>query len=99
MVAFTLRADVSRDDPRALAAAKITAGHPRVIPEIQHWMCGWDESRRDDAADFLLVSGFASSDDYNVFRTHPDHERGKAAWRQIATWQVADVSEISGLSW
>ena len=91
VVAFTLNPDVSRDDPRAQVAAAITAGHPATIPEIATWACGWDTSRRPDSADFLVVSTFDTAGDYDVFQVHPDHQRGKNAWKQIATWTVADI--------
>lgn len=96
VVTFTLDDDVARSDPRALAAARVTAEHPRHIPEIRTWECGWDVSGRRDAVDFLLVATFASVADYEVFRTHPDHERGKAAWSGISTWKVADLLQGAG---
>ncbi|GAA4692113.1 hypothetical protein GCM10025781_06610 [Kocuria gwangalliensis] len=91
VVAFTLKPGVSREDPRAQAAAEITAGHPEAIVEIATWACGWDTSRRPDSADFLVVSTFDTAADYETFQTHPDHQRGKDAWKQIATWAVADI--------
>ncbi|CAM3595690.1 Dabb family protein [Dermacoccus barathri] len=91
VVAFTLNPDVSRDDPRAQVAAAITGGHPATIPEIATWVCGWDTGRRPDSADFLVVSTFDTPGDYDIFQVHPDHQRGKNAWKQIATWAVADI--------
>lgn len=91
VVAFTLNPGGSSKDSRAQAAAMITSGHPTVIPEIATWACGWDTSRRPDSADFLVVSTFNSVADYKTFQAHPDHQRGKEAWRQIATWIVADL--------
>ncbi|MFT3860923.1 Dabb family protein [Micropruina sp.] len=93
VVVFSLKPGIGRDDPRARAAAAITAGHPHAIPQIQSWVCGWDASGRSDAADFLVVSGFDSLGDYGAFQAHPDHERGKVAWRQVATWTVIDVND------
>lgn len=91
VVAFTLKPGVSREDPRAQAAAAITDGHPVAINEVATWACGWDTSRRTDSADFLVVSTFDTAADYETFQTHPDHQRGKDMWRQIATWTVADI--------
>lgn len=91
VVAFALKPGIAREDSRAQAAAAITAMHPEAIPSIGTWICGWDTSNRPDSADFLLVSTFASAGDYDDFQTHPDHQRGKDAWKQIATWTVADV--------
>lgn len=91
VVAFTLKPGISREDPRAQKAAAITGGHPAAIPEIATWACGWDTSRRPDSADFLVVSTFDTAGDYDIFQVHPDHQRGKDAWKRIATWTVADI--------
>ena len=96
VVAFTLKPGVSREDPRAQAAATITSGHPAAIPEIATWYCGWDITHRPDSADFLLVSTFDTAADCETFQSHPEHQRGKEAWRQIATWMVADILPCGG---
>lgn len=92
VVVFSLNPGVLRKDPKAQAAAAITASHPAAIPEIATWVCGWDTSCRPDSADFLVVSTFDTAGDYEVFQTHPDHQRGKQAWKQIATWTIADIA-------
>ncbi|WP_371854700.1 Dabb family protein [Actinomyces wuliandei] len=90
-----MKPGISREDPRVQAAATITGGHPATIPEIATWACGWDTSRRPDSADFLVVGTFDTAVDYDTFQTHPDHQRGKEAWKQIATWSVADILAVN----
>lgn len=92
VVAFTLKPGISREDPRVRTAAAISAAHPEVIPEIKDWVYGWDTSYRNDSADFLVVGTFHTDSDYAAFQAHPDHQRGKEAWIQVAKWIVVDIN-------
>jgi len=98
VVVFTLHSGVTRQDERAKHAAAISAGHPLHIEQIQTWSCGWDCSGREDAADFVVVGTFATPEDFAVFQSHPDHQRGKDAWAKIATWMVAEITGDDGAS-
>lgn len=93
VVAFALLPGVLASDPRAVKAARISAEHPRHVPAIKGWRCGWDRSNRPDSFDFLVVGTFDSERDLQEFQGHPDHARGKAAWSEIATWRVVDLVE------
>jgi hypothetical protein len=92
VVLFRFRQGVDWSDPRASAAAQVTADHPRYIPEILNWECGRNLTDRAVACDFALVGTFADRAAVDSYLIDPDHQRGVELWREIATWVVVDYA-------
>lgn len=45
----------------------------RKIPQIRWWEVGRNFSDKDAAFDIVLLSGFDSIEDLDIYRVHPDH--------------------------
>jgi quinol monooxygenase YgiN len=97
MVSFTFRPGRSWDDPEAVAAERITENHWRHIPEILSWRVGRNTTPRAVAADFALIGRFADRAALERYLTHPDHQRGVRAWRELSTWVIADLEDADEL--
>jgi stress responsive alpha/beta barrel protein len=90
VVLFRFRTGVTWADPRAVAAERATADHPRYIKDILGWEFGRNLSSRPIAYDFALIGTFADQAAIDRYLNHPDHLRGVRLWEEIATWVMAD---------
>lgn len=59
------------------------------IPEIHHLEAGIDVTGSERSFDVALVSRFASVDDLNTYRDHPDHLNLVAWIGEVTTDRVA----------
>jgi len=50
---------------------------PGKIPQIRAFEVSINMYRSDPACDIVLYSEFDSAEDFEIYRTHPDHETGK----------------------
>jgi hypothetical protein len=46
---------------------------PERIPEIQAYRHGPDAGINEASWDYAVIGDFASSEDYKIYRDHPDH--------------------------
>ncbi len=60
--------DVDRITGALTALAPILSG-------IESYRCGPDVSRTPDSYDYAVVGVFASRDDFEAYRDHPEHQR------------------------
>lgn len=95
IVIFTFRKPWTWSSLEAIDAEKATRAHPSHIDEIKGWSCGRNSTRRDIAADFVVIGLFENSEDLNSYIIHPDHQRGVTKWSAIADWKVVDI-ELPG---
>ncbi len=79
----------------AIDAERSTRAHPNYIEEIKGWTCGRNTTRRDIAADFVVIGLFENREALNAYIVHPDHQAGVAKWRAIADWSVVDIELAS----
>jgi hypothetical protein len=91
VVLFKFNTGVTWEDPRAVAAERVTANHPKHIEDILGWESGRNLSSRPVAYDFALVGTFADEAAIERYLNHPDHLRGVRLWGEIATWVIADL--------
>ncbi|MFF9143387.1 Dabb family protein [Streptomyces sp. NPDC055051] len=98
IVCFRFLPGVTWDDPRAVAAERISRGHPRHIPDIVSWTAGRNTTSRDAAHDFAVVGLFEDRDALERYQVHPDHRRGVRAWGELSTWVVVDLDDTEGAS-
>ncbi|HEH8789772.1 TPA: Dabb family protein, partial [Salmonella enterica] len=75
----------------AIDAERVTRTHPNQICEIKGWSCGRNTTKRDIAADFVVIGLFENSEDLNNYIIHPDHQKGVMKWMSIADWKVVDI--------
>ncbi|GAB2687695.1 Dabb family protein [Kitasatospora kifunensis] len=90
LVLFKLNEGITKDDERALAAAKGFEGLDQQIPELLEWQHGWNVSPRDVAYDYAINSLVADQAALQAYATHPEHVAAAQLWRAIATLVVAD---------
>jgi len=90
-VLFKFRPGISWEDPRVERAEQITRALPIHIPEIKNWWVGRNIAKRENAYDLVLQGDFADQEALARYLTHPEHQRGVAAWRELATWVVVDA--------
>lgn len=95
IVMFTLKSPWSWSSLETIDAERATRAHPDHINEIKGWSCGRNITRRDIAADFVVIGLFESREDLNAYIVHPDHQKGVAKWKYIADWKVVDI-ELPG---
>jgi hypothetical protein len=67
------------------------------IPEVRHLEAGADVTRSERSFDVALVSSFASVDDLNTYRDHPDHMKLVRWIGEVTTDRVAVDYEGRGL--
>lgn len=91
IVLFRLRDGVVWDDPRVQRAQAMTQAHPAHIEEIRSWLAGKNVTAREVAYDFALVGSFEDRAGLDRYMVHPHHLLGVQAWREVATWVVADL--------
>ncbi len=97
IVMFTFRNPWSWSSFEAIDAEKATHAHPNHISEIKGWSCGRNTTKRDIAADFMVIGLFENRQDLNAYIIHPNHQEGVIKWRSIADWKVVDI-ELSSTS-
>ena len=93
IVLFTLNPDVSREDPRVLAAAELSESHREHVPDILTWWTGFDAGRREISADFAVIGTFTDMSAVARYLDHPHHRQGVVAWSALASWTVIDLDE------
>ena len=91
IVMFTFRNPWSWSSLKAIDAERATRAHPNHIDEIKGWSCGRNITKRDIAADFVVIGLFESNEDLNSYIIHPDHQDGVTKWKSIADWKVVDI--------
>ncbi|CAI1595856.1 Dabb family protein [Serratia ficaria] len=91
IVLFRFKTPWSWASLEAIDAEKSTRAHPLHIDEIKGWSCGRNTTKRDIAADFVVMGLFENREALNAYILHPDHQLGVAKWRGIADWNVADI--------
>lgn len=91
IVMFTLKNPWSWSSLEVIDAERATRAHPNHINEIKGWSCGRNTTKRDIAADFVVIGLFEKREDLNAYIIHPDHQEGVAKWRSIADWKVVDI--------
>lgn len=95
IVMFTFKSPWNWSSLEAIDAERVTRTHPNKISEIKGWSCGRNTTKRDTAADFVVIGLFENSEDLNTYIAHPDHQKGVMKWRSIADWKVVDI-ELPG---
>ncbi len=95
IILFTFRERWSWASLDAIDAERSTRVHPHHIDEIKGWICGRNITKRDIAADFVVIGLFENREDLNAYIIHPDHQNGVIKWKSIADWPVVDI-ELSG---
>ena len=90
LVLFKLHEGITKDDPRALAAAEGFVGLDKEIPALLEWQVGWNVSPRDVAYDFAINSLVADEEALQAYATHPAHVAAAKRILEIATLVVAD---------
>jgi hypothetical protein len=90
LVLFKLNDGVSKDDPRAQAAAAGFDGLDQQIPELLELQHGFNISPREIAYDFAINTLFADQAALKVYAEHPAHVAVATQWQAIATLVVAD---------
>lgn len=70
---------------------------PGQIPHVRHLEAGADVTRGDRSFDVALVSRFASPEDLDAYRDHPDHVRLVRWIGEVTTERVAVDYETSDL--
>ncbi|MGJ7908017.1 Dabb family protein [Actinopolyspora sp. H202] len=93
IVLFTLNANLTREDPRVLAAAEFSESHREHIPEILTWWTGFDTSCRQISADFAVIGTFRDMSAVDRYLDHPHHREGVATWSALASWTVIDLDD------
>lgn len=73
VVLFTWAAGTTSQQIDALRAG--LGRLPDLIPQILDYRFGDDLGVNEGNADFAVVADFASTDDYRVYRDHPEHRR------------------------
>lgn len=91
IVMFTFRKPWNWSSLEAIDAERATRAHPNHIDEIKGWTCGRNTTKRDIAADFVVIGLFESTEDLNSYIIHPDHQQGVTKWKSIADWKVVDI--------
>lgn len=91
IVLFTFKTPWSWASLEAIDAERATRAHPNHIDEIKGWTCGRNTTKRDIAADFVVLGLFKNRDDLNAYIIHPDHQKGIVKWKFIAEWKVVDI--------
>jgi hypothetical protein len=72
VVCFRFQPDTSSEDVDALAAGLREL--PALIPEIADYKVGPDLGINDGTWDFAVAADFGSTDDFLVYRDHPEHQ-------------------------
>lgn len=93
LVLFKLKADVSKESPAYQTAFQLLKTLPQKIKGIQDWSFGENFSTRPIACDVGLYAVFDSKKALNDYLTHPAHIEAVNAWKEIATWNIADYEE------
>lgn len=75
IVMFTLKSPWSWSSLETIDAERATRAHPDHINEIKGWSCGRNITRRDIAADFVVIGLFENREDLNAYIIHPDHQK------------------------
>ncbi|MFE6701434.1 Dabb family protein [Streptomyces sp. NPDC057718] len=96
IVCFRFLPGVTWDDPRAVEAERISRGHPEHIPEIRSWSVGRNSTPREAAHDFAVIGLFTDRAALERYQSHPDHQRGVRAWKELSTWVVVDLDGSEG---
>lgn len=91
IVMFTFRKPWNWSSLEAIDAERATRAHPNHIDEIKGWTCGRNTTKRDIAADFVVIGLFESIEALNSYIIHPDHQQGVTKWKSIADWKVVDI--------
>ncbi|MEM6160966.1 Dabb family protein [Erwinia sp. P6884] len=91
IVMFTFRSPWSWSSLEAIDAERATRAHPNYIDEIKGWSCGRNITKRDIAADFVVIGLFENIEDLNAYIIHPNHQEGVIKWKFIADWKVIDI--------
>ncbi|AHG21715.1 stress responsive protein [Chania multitudinisentens RB-25] len=95
IVLFTFKAPWSWASLEAIDAERSTRAHPNHIEEIKGWTCGRNITRRNIAADFVVIGLFENRETLDAYIEHPNHQIGVAKWRAIADWTIADIELTS----
>ncbi|MDQ0794225.1 Dabb family protein [Streptomyces sp. B1I3] len=93
IVCFRFLPGITWADPRAVEAESISRAHPQHIPDIESWTAGRNTTVREVAHDFAVIGRFADRDALERYQTHPDHQRGVRAWKELSTWVVVDLDD------
>ncbi|GAB2958649.1 Dabb family protein [Nonomuraea fastidiosa] len=72
IVLFTWSDDATDEQKAAVPEALKTL--PGLIPEIKSYTYGRDAGINQGNYDFAIVADFDSTDDYLVYRDHPEHQ-------------------------
>lgn len=91
IVLFTFKNPWSWASLEAIDAERTTRAHPNHINEIKGWTCGRNTTKRDIAADFVVLGLFENREDLDAYIIHPDHQKGVVKWKSIADWKVVDI--------
>lgn len=98
IVLFNFKKPWSWSSNNAIEAEQATRNHPNHIKEIKGWVCGRNISRRDIAADFVVLGIFENQDELEKYIVHPNHIEGVEKWRAIANWNIVDIDLESDMS-
>jgi antibiotic biosynthesis monooxygenase (ABM) superfamily enzyme len=71
IVAFKLK-DTNKEDNLQSLKSKLER-LPEVIPGVMNFETGKNISNRSSAYDLVLISEFASLNDLDMYRNHPEH--------------------------
>ena len=91
LVLFTLKPEVTRDDPRLAEVVGMMAALPAKIPAIKSWEHGFNLTADAEAADYGLRALFDSEAALHGYFGHPAHLPVLDAWSEIATLSFADI--------
>jgi hypothetical protein len=70
----------------AIDAEWSTRAHPNYIDEIKGLTCGRNITRRNIAADFVVISIFEGREALESYIVHPNHQAGVEKWK-ATDWQ------------
>ncbi|NIF20433.1 Dabb family protein [Candidatus Pantoea multigeneris] len=91
IVMFTFKHPWNWSSLEAIDAERATRAHPHHINEIKGWSCGRNTTKRDIAADFIVIGLFNNRSELDAYIIHPDHQKGAGKWKFIADWKVVDI--------
>ncbi|WP_026042659.1 Dabb family protein [Pantoea sp. A4] len=91
IVMFTFKHPWNWSSLEAIDAERATRAHPHHIDEIKGWSCGRNTTKRDIAADFIVIGLFNNRSELDAYIIHPDHQKGAGKWKFIADWKVVDI--------
>lgn len=77
-----------RDEGDVERVAGLLEALPAKIPEIRRYDVGRDFVRSERSYDLALVAEFASHDDLDTYRDHPDHVAVATQIRSLTTHAV-----------